>query len=263
MVEMITENMMSSYERDLGCMEVCVPVPCADGSYAKKVCDDFDAKCVPALKIDADKTWLTYHHSCGSKAWTMHEMRSWLERYGFFSHYKDYTTLGGKFERRYYRYLDSKNAVNAQEKKETDMRNDISLSVASIQARDLDIEARDRLLTRVTEIYWAKDKVLEDKYFISSPKGPKTLGELKERLAKGQFTIDGGSHKDDYELECWKSIDHWLSWRLKGQEKDQKGFDEAHKALKDLREKTKDQIYTSAPADGLKALQSFEAATIK
>jgi len=151
-------------------------------------------------------------------------------------------------------------AAQAQ-KKENTMRNDINvnLDVAGTSQRN---DARDHLIQRIDSIFYAKYSDLSEKFHLNPPKGPKTVGEFKERIEKGLFTLDFGDAKDEAKLSRYNDISHYFSWRTPDTQKDQEGFNAAEKKLEEAKTKATDDIYVLDAEKGLEALREFEAWTL-
>lgn len=101
-----------------------------------------------------------------------------------------------------------------------------------------------------------KKAALRAKFFINEPKSPSTLGELRARLAAGQFTIADHGYTDDYRVY---GADSWISWRTKDTQADQAGYDAAKAVLKAAAQKVADEIMSLDYNRGLTAVQQFEA----
>jgi hypothetical protein len=119
-----------------------------------------------------------------------------------------------------------------------------------------ELDQKSHLQHRLCDIVEEKIDLLRDKYHLIEPTRPKTLKELKERLAKGEYTIDNHGYSEDY--ECRPYLHDFFSWRTV--EPDLKGFEAAREKMEKAKTKVVDQIYLSYE-DGLAALQAFENET--
>jgi hypothetical protein len=122
---------------------------------------------------------------------------------------------------------------------------------------DKEHEQLKHLKYRLSDAVEQKRDDLSEAFYINWTDVPKTPAEVKDRLTNGQYTLDFYGRKDDSELDgAW--LPSFFSWRTKPA--DHEGYDAAFKLVDADRTAVIDQALLSY-ADGLKALQEFEAKT--
>jgi hypothetical protein len=119
-------------------------------------------------------------------------------------------------------------------------------------------ESRDYLRNRLSAAYFSKDADLERAYGLRDDSSPQTPQEMVDRILAGKYVID---EKEDGEY--YDDLSVYFSWRDPAIKKDREGYDAAHKILKAAHNKASDQVMVLSAAEGLKALQEFEATEFK
>ena len=117
--------------------------------------------------------------------------------------------------------------------------------------------ARDYLEIRAADVRSAHKSTLARHFGIEDDAPPKTIKELKERLAEGKFRTHE-NYKDDTNIR-YESLDHLIRWRTRDADKD--GFRTAKESLAKTYTELQDIIVVKTPDEGLKALQEFEKKT--
>lgn len=120
-------------------------------------------------------------------------------------------------------------------------------------------EARCYLIHRIEEIWEKKDGELLTKFNFHGEPAPKTLEDLKDRLATGKYTVDESQFNKDGAYRGWNSILHAVTWRVTPFDK--AGYEAASKILNDAYQTAYDSIKVLTPEEGLKAVREFEAMT--
>lgn len=161
-----------------------------------------------------------------------------------------------------------KSAKSSAQKKETPMRNDINLNLNvdhdyAPAPFNHESEARSHLQSRLYSVGFKHETALEKQFFIREPDGPKTVGEFKERIAKGEFSLDFGDKKDDDKVGYDENIRYVFSWRKPDQKKDRDGFNAAYEKLSEAQTKAGDVINVLPLEKGLEALREFEGWTLQ
>ncbi len=110
------------------------------------------------------------------------------------------------------------------------------------------------LKERVSEIVSDKRSDVHD--FFLGQDLPKTVKELKERMAAGKYLIDSDDNIKIYEYD---SPGHFITFRDKPIDRD--GYDAAVEEIEKARISATDQIMVGDAATALKAVQDFEART--
>ena len=134
---------------------------------------------------------------------------------------------------------------------------------APMTADDTEKKQRRYLKERLYEIYSDKKEDARDKFLINEPKGPITLDDFLDRIKNGKFTINDDLKKklndpkrawaDPHDITCA------IRWRTEDQQPDQDGYDAWKEEFRKKKQATLDIIEVMPVADGLKALQDFEA----
>lgn len=140
------------------------------------------------------------------------------------------------------------NFINIKEKR-PGMFIDGSLSTEANQ--------KEYLSGRVREVALKKYEDLLRTHGLKDDPQPITPKELVDRIKAGQYVLPENS--DDRDFYHYLLPAHFIIWRNPEIKKDQENFNKAEAAM--IVEKTKvlDTIMVSNAADGLKALQEFEA----
>jgi len=98
-------------------------------------------------------------------------------------------------------------------------------SVVLSAAPDTEQGQRKYLESRARDVMYIKRDEIIKIFFIEEPEGPKTAKELKQRLAKGLYTVAIPKDIDDDEDEDFGYF-HWrdaFSWRTPDTQPDRKG----------------------------------------
>jgi hypothetical protein len=146
-------------------------------------------------------------------------------------------------------------------KREEHQMQDIRLNVNSTTSPTYspEQESREYLCNRLSAAYFSKDADLERAYGLRNDSLPETPQEMVDRILAGKYVINKREYGDDY----YGDLLDYFSWRDPAIKKDRDGYDAAHKILKAAHNKASDQIYVLSAAEGLKALQEFEATEFK
>lgn len=130
----------------------------------------------------------------------------------------------------------------------------------------IDLQQKTYLNDRARNVFYSLIEKLNKQFFISDEDAPKTLADLKDRIANGKFIIGsddgemiGANDWDDEENKPSWNIYSAIRWRDPAKKADFKGKEAAVNELSKKHTATKDQIMIGTPADGLKALQDLEA----
>jgi hypothetical protein len=119
-------------------------------------------------------------------------------------------------------------------------------------------ESREYLRSRLLAAYFSKDADLERAYGLRDDSSPETPQEVVDRIIAGKYVIN---KKDEGDYYC--ELLDYIYWRDPAIKKDREGYDAAHKILKAAHNKASDQVMVLSAAEGLKALQEFEATEFK
>lgn len=131
-----------------------------------------------------------------------------------------------------------------------------SYASATVIAQDTtEKDQRRYLIDALYTAYQSAKSALEVKFGITDENSPSTLSELVKRIQDGQFVLPE-KYKDKPHYACTS----YLRWRDPKTVEDKAGFDVAKAALKKARDAAERIITIKAPADGLTALEDFEAA---
>ena len=122
-----------------------------------------------------------------------------------------------------------------------------------------DAKARQYLDQRLRDVWCRHEKALRVKFFTDEAEAPKTPKELADRLAAGKFTVR--DEKDDDKDKWYGSIKNHIEWRDPKTPADKAGFAAFEVLLDKQNILAQDAIMVKTPADGLAALQAFEAWT--
>lgn len=121
---------------------------------------------------------------------------------------------------------------------------------------------RDYLNGRLREVTWAKEKALEDAYNMHVDPRPKNYKDLIDAIKNDKFTLDTKRTKkidSMIESDLTFGIFGCFDGILFHGGPDDAGYEAAFKDMEVKRRATKDIIMSGVYADGLKALQDFEA----
>lgn len=121
-----------------------------------------------------------------------------------------------------------------------------------------ELVAKDYLVGRLFDAKDRKYSAAYEAFGLTIDNRPTTPKDLVERITSGKFVIktDMEIYKTHYPMDC-------IEWRDPAIKKDRPGFEAWEKLLNTAHLAAKDQIMIGTPADGLKALQAFEASTIQ
>lgn len=117
-------------------------------------------------------------------------------------------------------------------------------------------EQTDYLSRRLSDNADTKRSELKVQFGLSGGEAPKTIEEAVARIKDGKFEVPEGNANMHSAY-----LGQFITWKDPTVKKDQKGFDAAIKALYTEKTKAKDIIVTGTAAEGLAALQAFEAKT--
>lgn len=151
-------------------------------------------------------------------------------------------------------------AQNKNNKKGNTMYRDHDSYTPSLAT--LEIDKREHLLVRLEQIRDKKQTLLREKFGMNDPKGPQTFGELKKFIEEGRLQVNekyAKKFKDEVELDRWTNPFSYLTFVDPSIKRDEKGFEEALKALSDSHAATMDMIVIHDPIAGHEALKSFES----
>jgi len=127
---------------------------------------------------------------------------------------------------------------------------------------------REYLLDRLMSAYYPKTREMVKVFNLHVDNTPKTYKELIEAIKKGKYTLDEKITKriddkiedmDDDECYCGDHGSPFYGIIWDGPQPDQKGYEAAIKDIDKMYRAVKDTIMVSDAAEGLKALQKFEA----
>lgn len=158
----------------------------------------------------------------------------------------------------------------------------VSLSVNASEQPSQESKAQSYLLDRLQGMIYSKRRDLENQFNLYGRAGPKTLTELLELLKGGKFEVSKYGKKllnleknaaededddDDFFSEnpsfyIGSFLDYVDFIGLKDQP-DRDGYLKASDTLDKLYQSTRDQIMVFSAAEGLKALNEFEAWTFQ
>lgn len=144
------------------------------------------------------------------------------------------------------------------QKKSKKMYNDYDEYETPIQTRTDETRKRDYLVQRLDCANEKKNSDLRAMFNMDDDRAPMNFVELQDRLSKGLFIIkDEDKEKEGH----WPFLSPltYVKWRDPSKPADEKGFEAALKDKYIEYVKAEDQIKIADPADGLKALQAFEA----
>lgn len=143
---------------------------------------------------------------------------------------------------------------------------DLNVDV-NAQSNNLDQDRILYLINRLSDIASiTKIEAARPTYHMDDDASPSTPADLVQRIKDGKYTFDkklvneDGTWKMDV-YEDWYNASAMLRWRTVPADKE--GFNAFVKKVRAAERKVEDVIRVSAPSDGLKALQEFEAAEIK
>src|SRR5678810_1139982 len=149
-----------------------------------------------------------------------------------------------------------------QVKKETkNMRYSDNINISapiSFTAEDGTEDQRYHLRNRLYNIYAEKECELGEAFNLVDDDAPRTPREMRERINKGLFVINGEDKAPDAPF-TW--IGATLQWRDPQKPADLAGYEAALDKARDARTKTMDDITILDPKDGLNSLREFEQAT--
>lgn len=129
-----------------------------------------------------------------------------------------------------------------------------------------EIEASRRYLTgRVNDVGYTIREALNVQFNLDKKERPQSYAELIAAIKNDQYTLDAKMTakidavvaQDGY---YYGSMLDGIKWKLPNQP-DYDGYNTAEKAMVKAQTAARDVIQTGTPADGLKALQDFEAWT--
>ncbi len=128
-----------------------------------------------------------------------------------------------------------------QEKKETNMRTENDIK-------------RDHLSNRMYQLDSQKEMEINRHFGLQDDEYPRTAKEFVKRIQDGRFVL-----RDQSEADYFESVLDYIRFRDPNKVADKDGAWEARKLLsKDFRD-TMDTVAIMDPAEGLKAVQAFEA----
>lgn len=156
--------------------------------------------------------------------------------------------------------IDEPAAQNKNNKKGNTMYRDHDSYTPSLAT--LEIGKREYLTIRLDQIRDKKQTLLREKFGMNNPEGPKTFGELKKFIEEGRLQINEKytkKFKDETELDRWSSPLNYLTFVDPSIKRDEKGFEEASKALYDAYNLAMDMIMVHDPIAGHEALKNFES----
>lgn len=145
-----------------------------------------------------------------------------------------------------------------KKEKEKKMYNlDINCDCNSAPANP-ELVAKNYLVNRLFNAKDIKYSAAYEAFGLTTDTRPTTPKDLVERITSGKFVI-----KTDMEICKTHYPMDYIEWRDPAIKKDRPGFEAWEKLLNTAHLAAKDQIMIGTPADGLKALQAFEASTIQ
>lgn len=135
-----------------------------------------------------------------------------------------------------------------------------AVASVTINATDPDAEKRNHLESRARDIFYFKREEIGNIFFIDEPDGPRTAKELKQRLAKGLYTVTVPKNENDEDDEycCgfyWRDA---FSWRTPDTMADRKGHKAALEAFNKFYADQMDIIKIGSPTEGLEALKLIQ-----
>jgi len=141
---------------------------------------------------------------------------------------------------------------NAKKKDKSPM----NYASATVIAQDNTERDQRRFLSeQLYTAYYTAKTALERKFGLIDDEAPKTLLDTVKRIQDGLFVIPE-KYKDE---KVYGGLGH-LRWRDPKTVEDKDGFEAAKDELKKARNAVERTITILSPAEGLKALQDFEAA---
>ena len=120
-------------------------------------------------------------------------------------------------------------------------------------------KTKNYLNSRRSDAYYNKLREAEKTFHINEDPAPKTPKELADRLAAGQYTIRDA--QEDNKDKWYGSIKSHIEWRDPKTPADKAGYAAFEVLLDKQNILAQDAIMVKTPADGLAALQAFEAWT--
>lgn len=121
-----------------------------------------------------------------------------------------------------------------------------------------ELVAKDYLVGRLLSARDVKASAAYKTFGLETDDRPITPKELVDRITSGKFVIN--TDKSDYRTHYPMDF---IEWRDPAIKKDRPGYEAWEKLLGTAYYAAKDQIMIGTPADGLKALQTFEVQTIQ
>ncbi len=124
-------------------------------------------------------------------------------------------------------------------------------------------EAREHLRERLHVTFHAKDRELSKKFGLMDEAAPRTTKDMVARIKEGKFTLSKYAEDQEDDEGCdyndmYDVVRH-IRWRDPAVKEDRAGYKAAYAELSKAHDAAKDAIMVGTPAEGLKALQEFEA----
>lgn len=151
--------------------------------------------------------------------------------------------------------------AKATKNKSKKMYNNYDEYETPIQTRTDETRKRDYLVQRLDYASEKKYSDLLAMFKMDDDRAPRNFNELQDRLSKGLFIIKDEDKEKEGPWPFGTGPLSYVNWRDPSKPADAKGFEAALKAKDIEYVKAEDQIKIADPADGLKALQAFEAWT--
>jgi len=128
---------------------------------------------------------------------------------------------------------------------------------------------RNYLQDQLMAVFWKKDSVLGEEFNLEGLKPPQSPQEFVNYVKEGKFTFeknflnDDGSWREEVGHPWFHSnaFANYIVWTDPDNLPDQKGYKAAYAKLIEAKAKVERKIVVSTPAEGLVALEEFEAAT--
>jgi hypothetical protein len=128
---------------------------------------------------------------------------------------------------------------------------------------------KNYLSNSLSSAYWTKDAELMEAFNLNGVTPPRSPKEFVEFIKDGKFEFvknylnDDGSWRDDVNHPYFydNNITHYMNWINPDKVPDLEGYRAASKKMNEAKTKADRKIVVGEPAEGLAALEEFEAAT--
>ena len=134
-----------------------------------------------------------------------------------------------------------------------------STQIALTSEEAMETRQQKYLLNRLDIAYDKMKQAASRQFGLTDDERPMTAAEMIARIIAGKYVLDDSTK--DY--RTYNNTADYITWRDPAIKKDQLGFDAAKTKLQTLVTATRDSIMVKPAADGLAALQAFEATPIQ